>query len=245
MIKVLAAFNRKPGWSVDEFLCHYKERHAPLVAGIAGFTRHCRQYAQNYPAFESPWTQLEPHLARDALSEMWFDSLEEMGATYEAPDYLDRARTDEHRFADFGSALVYVCEEHEISHPTEANERDKQWAHLPLVKLFVFYSAPTASNAAVWQTARIHVEPEKLQPANARLVRGHVFSRRVLVSAADLPAPSEDTTAGVDEFRFLSISDAVAFANYFLNNRQRHAQEAAVDISGIFLARTHLVFSNY
>src|SRR5258708_33681461 len=110
MIKVLAAFNRKPGWSVDEFLCHYKERHAPLVAGTAGFTRHCRRYAQNYPELRFG-ARPEPHLARDVISGMWFESVETMAATYGAPDYLERARPGEHRIADFGSALGYVFAE--------------------------------------------------------------------------------------------------------------------------------------
>src|SRR5882762_10180955 len=125
MIKVLAAFNRKLGWSVDEFLRHYKERHGPLIAGTAGFTRHCRRYAQNYPELRLD-ARPEPHLARDAISEMWFESLEGMGATYGAPDYLERARPDEHRFADFGSALIYVCEERKLKRLADSGEPDKQ-----------------------------------------------------------------------------------------------------------------------
>jgi uncharacterized protein (TIGR02118 family) len=246
MIKVLAAFNRKPGWSVDEFLCHYKERHAPLVAGTAGFTKHCRRYAQNYPELHLD-ARPEPHLARDAISEMWFESVETMAATYGAPDYLERARPDEHRFADFGSALVYVCEEHELKRQADSGEPDKQWAHLPPVKLFIFYSASSASSAGVWQAARMHGEPEKVDAEVARLIRGHVFSRRLTAPAADLPAQGLDTTAGVDEFRFTCISDALVFTNQLLGNRGPHAQRDStysVNISGVFLARTHLVFSS-
>jgi len=245
MIKVLAAFDRKPGWLVDEFLCHYRERHAPLIAGTVGFVTHCRQYAQNYAALDSELTQIELHLARDAISEMWFDSVEEMAATYEAPDYLSRARPDELRFADFDSALIYVCEEYEIVRPPSLHEPDKRWAHLPLVKLFIFYSTLSTSVAAAWQAARIRGEPKKLRTASEQLVRGQLFSRRIHISAADLPAPGEDTTAGVDEFHFASISGAVTFATDFLNNHQLQEQEFKVDISKIFLARTHLVFSSF
>jgi uncharacterized protein (TIGR02118 family) len=245
MIKVLAAFNRKAGWSVDEFLCHYQERHAPLIAGTAGFTRHCRRYAQNYPELRLD-ARPEPHLARDAISEMWFESLEAMGATYSAPDYLERARPDEQRFADFNSALVYVCEEHELKRQVDSGEPDKQWAHLPPVKLFIFYSASDASRVSVWQAARMHAELEKTDAEMAQLVRGHVFSRRLTAPAADLPSQGLDTIAGVDEFRFACISDARLFADQFLGCGEQHAKRGethGVNISGAFLAHTHLVFS--
>jgi uncharacterized protein (TIGR02118 family) len=245
MIKVLAAFNRKAGWSEDEFLCHYQERHAPLIAGTAGFTRHCRRYAQNYPELHLD-ARPEPHLARDAISEMWFESLEAMAATYSAPDYLERARPDEQRFADFSSALVYVCEEHELKRQVDSGEAEKQWAHLPPLKLFIFYSASDTSRASVWQAARMHAEPERTDADIARLVRGHVFSRRLTAPAADLPTQALDTTAGVDEFRFACISDARVFADQFLGRVEQHSQSGVthgVSISGVFLAHTHLVFS--
>ena len=245
MIKVLAAFNRKPGWSVEEFLCHYRERHAPLVAGTAGFTRHCRRYAQNYPELRLN-SRPEPHLARDAISEMWFDSIEEMGATYAAPDYLERARPDEHRFADFGSAMVYVCEEHEFKRPADSVEPDKHWAHLPRVKLFVFYSASTASGATIWRTARVHGATERMDTDVAQLIRGHVFSRRLLDAAADLPSQEMDATCGMDEFLFDNTNDALPFMQYFLGRDGLAAQmntDYCVAISGVFLARSHLVFS--
>jgi hypothetical protein len=118
---------------------------------------------------------------------MWFESLEAMGASYSAPDYLERARPDEQRFADFNSALVYVCEEHELKRQVDS-----------------------------------------------------------IAPAADLPSQGLDTTAGVDGFRFACISDARLFADQFLGCGEQHAKRGethGVNISGAFLAHTHLVFS--
>jgi uncharacterized protein (TIGR02118 family) len=222
MIKAIATFSRKPGWSVDEFLCHYKERHAPLVAGTAGFTRHCRRYVQNYPYRASAYHRPERVVQCDAISEMWFDSLEEMSATYAAPDYLERARPDELRFADFNSACVYVCEEHDRLRRPDPSSQDKRWAHLPLVKLFLFHSAEGPD----WTH----------DPDFARSVCRHVFSRRLFINAADLPTPQSDRTAGIDELSFESTHDALAFMEHEAERRP------AVDTRAL-LAHSHLVFS--
>lgn len=247
MIKALALFNRKVGWSNAEFMCHYKERHAPLVAGTAGFTRHCLRYIQNYP--ENGFADLRwPLLPRDAISEMWFADMHEMDATYQAPDYLERARPDEHRFADFGSASVYVCEEHELFRQDQAVDPDMQWTNLPLFRLFVFRSHTSHDDIAAWQLQQLdnamHWQQDNVF---TQLVRRHVQSHRIFFNAADLPIQSDDLTALIDEFSFDTLRETLAFTEHRMNSGRLNGtvspqQQLPQDVT-LFLSSSHMVFS--
>lgn len=242
MIKVLAAFSRKPGWSVDEFLCHYKERHAPLIAGTASFTRFCHRYVQNYPEHHAAGGLSTLGWPCDAISEMWFETVEAMQATYAAADYLERARPDEHRFADFESASVLVLQEQELWRNDTPCVPDKRWAQLPLTKLFVCYSS---RNPVV---AREHGSDLPTRDfLLAHRICQHVFSRRLTLDVADLPSQLSDKTAGIDEFKFHSMSDALTFADVWTagaTQDDRTGYPEGAEILRLFFGRSHDVFTH-
>jgi hypothetical protein len=248
MIKALAIFGRKPGWSETEFLAHYIERHAPLVAGTAGFTRNCARYLQNYrlaPEGIAPIAAARHD--RGAISEMWFENFEAMAATYAAEDYLANVRPDEHRFADFESASVFVCDEHEILPLLQSSDPDKKWALQPRHHLFVFRASPadgrTADLQEAWLASSSIIRATR---AFKRYVRRYVQAHRLASQAADLPAP-EDSTAVIDEFTFDTLADAAAFWRLVSEEPAMSALENAhlsAPANEIFFSRSHPVFDS-
>jgi hypothetical protein len=51
----------------------------------------------------------------DGIAELWFDSVEDIGAAFNHPRYLEIIRPDELKFVDFASSRVFIVEDVEIS----------------------------------------------------------------------------------------------------------------------------------
>ncbi len=67
MIKTIALIKRKPGMSMDDFIKHYEEVHAPLAQKHLGlFKKYVRNYVLG--ADENDF---------DCISEFWFDAIED------------------------------------------------------------------------------------------------------------------------------------------------------------------------
>jgi hypothetical protein len=249
VIKLLILGARKPGWSEDEFFAHYIDRHGPLVAGSRSFTRNCARYVQNYAMSKDASPAIDGHCVdHDAISELWFETFEAMGATYEDAKYLKNVRPDELRFSDFNSVSIFACGEHEIKKLQTGTEPDKAWAHQPRYRLFVFRSPRADRGLAdfqqAWLTAASVIQGV---PAFERYVRRYVQSHVADMSASNLPGVNSDRTAVVDEFTFVNGNDALEFGRAFhahpgirsLTDKWTHAQAHR-----LFFARSHPVFED-
>lgn len=242
MLKVIAAFDRKPGWSRDEFLCHYRERHAALVAGTASFTRHCGRYEQHWAL--TPLPGLDRNISRDAVSAMWFDDLAAMEACYAAPDYLERARPDEQRFADFAGASVLACNERQVQSFMPAADPDRRWTRLPLFRLFLFHDRPGTESPASWgERQERWIETWQRNTAFASLVREYVISLKLADAAADLPTQAGDATGAIEELSFTSRAEAEAFVGAVLSGSG--ACRARLANARTLFAKAHTVFTDY
>ncbi|MEQ1883265.1 MAG: EthD domain-containing protein [Burkholderiales bacterium] len=249
MIKALAIFGKKDDWSEADFLAHYKERHAPLVAGTAGFTRCCTKYRQNFPVEGEQNIPFQTRPAgRTAVTELWFPSEDDIATAYASEDYMARVRPDEEVFAATDSANVMLCEERPIwSAPIAAGENpDLQWARGSRIRLFVCrvpharYSAAELQEG--WRTA---VNGMLDMPFFKVEVRGYLQSLVTPGNVADLAQAPANAIALVEEFTFDTIDAAVRFWTAALDDPELHAiWDHWTDLSDLqlFLARGHLVF---
>jgi len=115
MVKLVALLKRRKDLSHEEFLRHWRERHAPLLASLPEFMALLRGYVHGVPAGAlsvdatggGPW---------DGSAEMWFDSLDAMERAFALPCYAERIRPDEERFLDLAGCAALVVEETRV-HP--------------------------------------------------------------------------------------------------------------------------------
>lgn len=249
MIKALALFGKKADWSEADFLAHYLERHAPLVAGTAGFTRSCVKYVQNVPVEREQDVPFETRPAgRTAITELWFPSRDHIASAYAAEDYLARVRPDERIFAATGKSNVMLCEERPIWAAPAAvdGNQDLEWARAPRIRLFVLripharYSASELQEG--WRTA---VDGMLDMPVFNAEVRGYLQSLVIPGRVADLSQPPDNRIGLVEEFSFETVEAAVRFWPAAVGDPGLHAiWDHWTDLSELelFLARSRTVF---
>lgn len=120
MIKLVFCCRRKPGMTREAFQKRWLEVHGPLVRKLRAQLPMMKRYVQshtlpedvNEPIRASRGTQA-PY---DGLTEVWFDSLEAMGAS-DSEEAVEAARQlleDEAKFLDFSRSTVFLTEEREI-----------------------------------------------------------------------------------------------------------------------------------
>ena len=109
MIKSMALIKRKPGLSMEEFIQHYEEVHAPLALKLLpAFKRYVRNYVINAPGAEEA--------DFDCITEFWFDDIEGALAVTEAlGDYKTEIGKifleDEEKFQDRGKTRTFLVDE--------------------------------------------------------------------------------------------------------------------------------------
>jgi uncharacterized protein (TIGR02118 family) len=120
MVKLVFCCRRRPELSRAEFQKYWLESHGPLVRRLRAALPQMRRYVQSHtldtPANDAIRAGRASGEAFDGITEVWFDSLEAMGASssQEAADAGRRLFEDESRFIDFAASSVFVTEEHEI-----------------------------------------------------------------------------------------------------------------------------------
>jgi hypothetical protein len=247
MIKISALFGKRPEWQEADFVAHYLERHAPLVAGTAGFKRFCTKYVQNIRIDPGPEFPFDTVPARQgAITELWFRDPENVAEAYAAPDYLERVRPDEQRFVAFDSANVLLCRERQLWTAQLDCPQDLAWARAPRIRLFVFRAPRDArTDSGLQETWRTESAYMVGLPAFQTHVRGYTQSLVIPGAAADLPQVANNRTALIEEFRFATVLDASRFWAAALDDaRLRTLWAEWTDLSGapLFLARAHTVF---
>lgn len=112
--------NRRPDVSDEEFHRYWLEEHAPLVRSVQdvlGIRRYVQSHTIDTPVNAVLQASRQTGPPYDGVAELWWDSIEALGAGTSTPEGQDAARRlleDEARFIDFPTASIYLTEEHEI-----------------------------------------------------------------------------------------------------------------------------------
>jgi uncharacterized protein (TIGR02118 family) len=120
MIKLVFCCRRKEGMTREAFQARWLDVHGPLVRSLRTHLPMMKRYVQSHtlpgPANEALRASRGTAEAYDGITEVWFDSLQEMGAgdSQEAQAAAQRLLEDEAEFIDFARSCVFLTEEHEI-----------------------------------------------------------------------------------------------------------------------------------
>ncbi len=119
MVKLVFCCRRRPELSLEQFQKRWLEVHGPLVRRLREQLPQMRRYVQSHTipgeASEMMRASRGARPPYDGITEVWFDSLEALGASGQSG--LDAARRlleDEAEFIDLANSAVFLTEEHEI-----------------------------------------------------------------------------------------------------------------------------------
>jgi uncharacterized protein (TIGR02118 family) len=106
--KLLSFLKRRQDLTAEQFIAYWRDVHAPLMQEQSNFWRHVRRYIQNYAisGSDSPIGLPDTH---NGVSELWFDSPEELRAAFSEPDF-EVLRADAREFVDLGGVISWVAE---------------------------------------------------------------------------------------------------------------------------------------
>ena len=119
MIKLVFCCRRKPEMTREEFQKRWLEVHGPLVKRVREQMPMMKRYVQSHSlpdeVSEAVRASRGAGPAYDGITEVWFDSLESMGAqSEEAVEGAKALLEDEAKFLDLPNCAVFLTEEHEI-----------------------------------------------------------------------------------------------------------------------------------
>jgi uncharacterized protein (TIGR02118 family) len=120
MIKLVFCCRRKEGMTREAFQERWLEVHGPLVRRLQAHLPMMKRYVQSHTLPDAVNEPVRSSRgageAYDGITEVWFDSLETMGAgdSAEAIDAARQLLEDEAKFLDFARSSVFLTEEHEI-----------------------------------------------------------------------------------------------------------------------------------
>jgi hypothetical protein len=108
MIKLVAMLKRKPGTTHEEFLDHWLNRHAPLIAGTPEIARHIVRYEQLPVTSAADWMA---SAGVDGVTVQWMTGPEAFEAFISEPKYAELIEPDEARFLDRDSLVWMISDE--------------------------------------------------------------------------------------------------------------------------------------
>lgn len=94
-VKFMSFLRRRPDITHKEFLTHWHDVHAPLVASVQGFWKYVRRYVQNHCIEGGTRGYAGGEIA--GIVELWFDSMDDY-KTAAADPGIARIQEDERRF---------------------------------------------------------------------------------------------------------------------------------------------------
>jgi uncharacterized protein (TIGR02118 family) len=120
VVKLVFILRRRAELSREEFQRYWLQQHAPLVRSLAdvlGIRRYVQLHTlpdEMHALLRASRNAPEPF---DGVAELWFDSLEAIGASVSTDD--GRAASialleDERRFIDHERSPLWLAQEHEI-----------------------------------------------------------------------------------------------------------------------------------
>ncbi len=120
MIKLVYVITRRADLSAEAFYDYWLNRHGPLVGAQAKALR-LRKYVQSHlldhPSNEGMRAVRGMLPPVDGITEVWWDSLEDLQAAYATPEGAASGAIlaqDEAAFIDFSRSQVFLTQEHEI-----------------------------------------------------------------------------------------------------------------------------------
>jgi uncharacterized protein (TIGR02118 family) len=119
MVKLVFCCRRRSDLSFEQFQKRWLEVHGPLVRKLRAQLPQMKRYVQSHTIPGAPSEMMRASRGAkppyDGITEVWFDSLEALGAS--GAEGLDAARQlyeDEAEFIDFADSAVFLTVEHEI-----------------------------------------------------------------------------------------------------------------------------------
>jgi len=112
-VKFMSFLRRRPDITHEQFLRHWHDVHAPLVASVQGFWKHARRYVQNHciegstRGYADKGGGMSGEIA--GIVELWFDSMDDY-KTAAADPGIALIQEDERRFIDQPSFRLVVEE---------------------------------------------------------------------------------------------------------------------------------------
>ncbi len=117
-IKLSVVIKRRHGMSFEEFDEYWNHPHGNLVTSVPEFTRHVRRYVQAHlvPEYtgEGDTSKLATQWGKaafDGIAELWFDSVPEMVAAFNEPQFMARIAPDDEKFVDPVGTQLFVLTE--------------------------------------------------------------------------------------------------------------------------------------
>jgi uncharacterized protein (TIGR02118 family) len=120
MLKLVFCLTRLPHLSRAEFQRYWRETHAPLVrshAAALGIRRYVQLHTGADDLNDGLRTSRGGPAAYDGVAELWWDSVEAMGAAVASAAGHAASLAlleDERRFIDLAASPMFVGEEHAI-----------------------------------------------------------------------------------------------------------------------------------
>ena len=108
MIKLVAMLKRKPGLTHEEFMDHWLNRHAPLIASTPEIARHIVRYEQLPRTGHADWMGSD---GIDGITVQWMTGPEAFEAFVSEPKYAELIEPDEQAFLDRDAFVWMITEE--------------------------------------------------------------------------------------------------------------------------------------
>jgi uncharacterized protein (TIGR02118 family) len=120
MVKLVFCARRLPHLSREEFQRYWREVHGPLVrerAAVLRIRRYVQVHTLESPVQDALRASRGGPEAYDGVAELWWDSLEDLTARREDPEWQRAALVlleDERRFIDLARSPLFVAVEHPV-----------------------------------------------------------------------------------------------------------------------------------
>lgn len=237
MFKLMIVGRRRGGMTVAQLHRYMVEEHGAMVVGFIAQEPALtpKRYVQNHvfdSSFRAPGDTPDPFtVARDFVTQVWFDSPAQAQAGVHAPFYLEKLQPDEDRFVDQTSVVKLPVIEREVVGQRDASQAGG-------FKLFVLHRcAPAVTPEGLMAATRALWEPLLADAALGigRLVRNAVLQRPGEVLGVDL----------VDEVWFADEAALRALATHWqdLTDGPSLAAVSAQHSAVLLLARERVLFA--
>ncbi len=118
LIKLSVVIKRRDGMSFEAFDHYWNHTHGGIVTSVPEFTRHVRRYVQSHLVTEytgagdtSKLTSQWGKAAYDGIAEIWFDSITDMVAAFNEPQFMKTIAPDDEKFVGAVETQLFTLKE--------------------------------------------------------------------------------------------------------------------------------------